>query len=83
MSTDEVVLSAFLVLSALDVHCVLHRCGPFVVLWSFRMCRWVDRQKTNRTTKRPRLTVVWPCPSSKGPKDQKDHASNTGTDAER
>ena len=74
------VLLVLLALCKIGAAFVVFYGGPLVVFWSFRIRTWAQRQKTTWTTKRPPLSIVWPCPSSKGPKDQKDHACNTGTD---
>lgn len=70
-------LLILLILSNIGAACMTFHGGPLLVLWSFRIRKWVHRQRIKRTTKRPRLSVVWPCPSSKVSKDQKDHACNT------
>lgn len=72
-------LLAFLVLSAMVEAFRAFPGGPLVVLWSFQ--EWW--QKTTWTMKGPRRSSGEPRGSKKGPKDQKDHASNMRTDGER
>ena len=82
MSAEHVALLALLVFPFVGVAFVVFDLGTLMELWTFRLHRWLLAQKTDRT-KKDHPSVVWPCPSKKGPKDQKDHASKTGNDGER